>query len=142
MKGVIMDIFLPRLSAVTTQTELQRLVIAAIDKKLHFPFTPSPKLQFCTILEIRDTQGATERHGHLRILPDSAAKWFIKHSRNFKLHRRRLLSRQYFTRASDKPVNTPGLDEERRRPALKIGHVKRTLPSYINEKRFDARQSH
>ncbi|MBL4783668.1 MAG: hypothetical protein JKX92_15655 [Porticoccaceae bacterium] len=121
-----MDIFLPRLSSITTQTELQRVVNSALTRKFHFPFTETPKLEYCTVLEMRDNQGGVERHGHLRILPNAAAKWFIRHSREFRLHRKRLLSRRYFTRLSDTPSNQFATEDERRRPSLKIKSVKRT----------------
>ncbi|MBL4783667.1 MAG: hypothetical protein JKX92_15650 [Porticoccaceae bacterium] len=126
-----MDVFLPRLSDLVTQNELHRAVSKVLSKKFRIPLTSAPKLLKCSILEIADTQGVIEYHGLLAIQPDSAAKWFIRHSRNHKLHGKRLLSREYFVRILDR--RSPGRehpDGDRRRPSLEIKRVdKRKHPA-------------
>jgi len=124
-----MDVFLSRLSYLTTQHELESIVLSTLAKKLHIPFTEEPELKRCTILELQDANGNTECHGLIKITPDTAAQWFIKHSHDEKIHNKRLLAHQYIVRDSSWK---PAFEGDKRRPDLKK-KVKTTEPSYVSE---------
>lgn len=128
-----MDVFVQRLSRTTTQRDLKRAVISMLAKKLHIPFTATTSLDRCKVMSIKDNQGMVENHGLLSITPDSAAKWFIKHSKNRKLHNRRLVSRQYFVRKSHLLALSGEREQESRRPSLIIDYIKEEQPVYLNE---------
>jgi len=128
-----MDVFVPRLSRTTTQYDLERAVTSMLTKKLHIPFTTTATLDHCTVMGIKDNQGIFEHHGLLSIMPDSAARWFIKNSKKRKLHNKRLLSRQYFVRKSNLRALPGERELERRRPSLTVSYVKKGHPVYIEE---------
>ncbi|ORU94147.1 MAG: hypothetical protein A6F70_07675 [Cycloclasticus sp. symbiont of Bathymodiolus heckerae] len=124
-----MDVFLSRLSYLTTPHELEVLVHSILTKKLHVPFTDKSELCRCTVFEIQDSNGNTECHGLIKITPDTAAQWFIKNANNEKLHGKRLLPHKYVIRDSSwKPPH----ENDMRRTSLKKS-IKDSEPAYISE---------
>jgi hypothetical protein len=111
-----MDVFLSRLSYLTTQHELENIALSILDKKPNIPFTEETELSRCTVMEIEDGNGNIECHGLVKITPDSAAQWFIKHCHKEKLHNKKLAAHKYVIRDSSWK---PPLDNDRRRSALK-----------------------
>lgn len=124
-----MDIFLSRLSYLTTQYELEELVHSLLEKKIHIPFTNEAALIHCTVLELQDDDNC-ECHGLIKITPDTAATWFIKNSRGAKLHGKRLSAHQYIIRDSSWK---PPYEGDKRRPSLKK-KIKKTSPTFIHNK--------
>lgn len=127
-----MDVFLSRLSDLTTQTQLERTALSLLSKKTRIPFTQSPELYSCKIMQIQDQHGGTEYHGLLNIKPDSAAKWFIKHSRSKKIHHKQLLAHQYIRRDSSWHPNY-SIEADHRRPSLKVRYITRKPPSLVTD---------
>ncbi|MEO1889479.1 MAG: hypothetical protein ABGX33_06150 [Cycloclasticus sp.] len=124
-----MDVFLSRLSYLTTPHELETLVQSILSKKFHIPFTDEYELVRCTVLEIQDDNGNIECHGLLKISPDNAAQWFIKNSHEEKMHGKRLLAHKYVIR--DSSWNPP-YDNDKRRSALKK-KIKPAEPHFVTE---------
>ena len=127
LKERALDIFLSRLSYLTTQRELEELIHSLLAKKLHIPFTDEAALDRCTVLEMQDDNGHTECHGLIKITPDTAAVWFIKTSRKVKLHGKRLSSHKYVTRDSSWK---PPYEGNKRRASLKK-KIKTDSPDFI-----------
>ncbi|HIL92197.1 MAG TPA: hypothetical protein EYG50_05540 [Cycloclasticus sp.] len=124
-----MDVFLSRLSYLTTQHGLETLVQSILSKKLHIPLTQEAELVRCSVLEMQDGNGNTECHGLLKITPDTAAQWFIKNSYEAKMHGKRLLAHKYVIRDSSWK---PPYDNDKRRSTLKKT-IKPTEPQLITE---------
>lgn len=127
-----MDIFLSRLSSQTTLSQLETTVLSIISKKFRLPFTDSPKLSSCKMMEIQDEHGGTEYHGRCSIKPDNVANWFIKNCRSKKIHNKPLLAHQYIIRNSSWQPSYAS-DADHRRPSLKVRYVTRSSPSFITE---------
>ncbi len=115
-----MKIFIPRVPKTVTTSDLRKFSAEMLEKKFRIPFTSTPGIISCDILEIKDIRlGITEHHGLVSIRPDSAGLWFIHNLRNQRLHNKLLLARQYFVRKETKQGISP--DGERRRNHLEIG---------------------
>lgn len=124
-----MDVFLSRLPDKTTLSELENTCLSLLSKKFRLPFTKSPELISCRIMEIRDKHDRSEYHGLIHIKPDDVATWFIKNCRGSKIHGKRLLAHQYKIRDSSwKPDYFNEADH--RRPSLKTCYINIKSPSY------------
>jgi len=135
------DVFLSRLSDQTTPGQLERAALSLLSQKSHIPFTQSPELYSCKIMQIRDQHGCVEYHGLLSIKPDNAAKWFIKHSRSKKVHHKQLLAHQYIRRDSSwRP--SYAIEAEHRRPSLKISYTSEEPASLITDGLDTFRREH
>jgi len=136
-----MDVFLSRLSELTTLGQLEGTVRSIISKKLHIPFTASPTLSSCKIMEIRDEHGGVECHGLLNIKPDNAANWFITQCRTKKIHNKPLLAHQYILRDSSWQPSYAS-EADHRRPSLQIRYVTKKSPTFITEGMDRFRREH
>jgi len=136
-----MDIFLSRLSDLTTQSQLESTALSILARKFHLPFTDSPVLSSCKIMEIRDEHGGVECHGLLRIQPDSAGSWFLTHCNGKKIHKKSLRAHQYVIRDSSwKPSYPPEADH--RRELLQVRYIKNLQPTLVTEGIDSFRKEH
>jgi len=136
-----MDIFLSRLSGLTTQSQLEKTALSMLAGKFHVPFTDSPVLSSCQIMEIRDEHGGAECHGLLRIMPDSAGSWFLARCRGKKIHNKPLRAHQYIIRDSSWKPSYPH-EAEHGRKSLKIRYIKRNNPTLVMEGVDSFRKEH
>ncbi len=136
-----MDIFLSRLSDLTTQSQLERKTLSILAEKFHMPFTDSPVLSSCKIMEIRDEHGGVECHGLLKIRPDSAGNWFMMHCHGEKIHEKFLRAHQYVIRDSSWKPTYPR-EAEHRRESLQIRYIKTPHPNLLTEGMDSFRKEH
>ena len=136
-----MDIFLSRLSDLTTQSHLERAALSILAGKFHLPFTDAPVLSSCQIMEIRDEHGGVECHGLLRIMPDSAGSWFMTHCQGKRIHKTPLRAHQYVQRDSSWKPSYPR-EAEHRRESLKVRYIKKNHPTLVMEGMDSFRKEH
>ncbi|MDF1530293.1 MAG: hypothetical protein P1R74_14330 [Sedimenticola sp.] len=116
-----MKIFIPRVPATTTKSELEGLVAGLLDKRFHFPFTKRPQINNCDVLQFRDGEGIVEYHGLVSVTPDDAGSWLISHFKGQQLHNKSVFARQFMQR--NRQQSRPAAEADRRRHHIQITKV-------------------
>ena len=116
-----MKIFIPGVPESTTGSELEQLLSQVLERRFHFPFTPRPSVQGCSVLQFRDGQGVVEYHGLVSVSPDNAGSWLLGHFKGLKLHGRTLSAREFMERRHRNQRIRP--EDDRRRSNLRISKV-------------------
>ena len=112
-----MKLFIPRIPAQTTRSDLYRFVESAGKGRIPNLFSKKPEILSCEVVVIIEKNGLKERHGVVEIMPDKAAKAVVRRLHGKALNGKRVIVREYFERQKEKNIE---MQDEKRRPELKI----------------------
>lgn len=115
-----MKLFIPRIPADSTRTQLRHFIESSFNTKSWNPFIKEEKHKLVSyeIICIAEQNGIKETHGLIEIVPDKGAQEVIRRLHGKTFNGKRVIVRQYLERAANKDVDP---QDNRRRPNLRVG---------------------